>query len=57
MVPLRQGKVADPEITPTHGLGIDAQAAEQGQSFGEGHCSMLRQFMVVVDQMAQLTDL
>jgi len=30
-------------------------AAEQDESFGEGHCSILRQFLVVVGQVAQST--
>jgi hypothetical protein len=37
MVPFREGKIADPEITPAHGLDMHAQTTEQGQSFDEGH--------------------
>ena len=37
MVPLREGKIADPEVTPRHVLDIDAQTAEQGESFSDGH--------------------
>jgi hypothetical protein len=41
--------IADPEIVPAHPLDMDAQTAEQGESFRNRHVTLLAQFLVVVE--------
>ena len=47
MVPLREGKIADLEIALGHGLDMNAQSAEQGDSLGIRHVVLVSQFTVV----------
>ena len=56
MVLLREGKIADAEDTLIHGLDINAESAEQGESLGERHAPSLAQLLIVVDRWAQLRE-
>ncbi len=56
MVLLREGKIADAEVTLIHDLHINAESAEQGESLGERHLTLLSQPLIVVDRRAQLEE-
>jgi hypothetical protein len=49
MVPLREGKLADAEIPLIHGLHVNAELAEQSESLGERHSTILAQPLIVVE--------
>jgi hypothetical protein len=56
MVPLREGEIADAEVTLIHGFNIYAESAEQGESLGERHATTLLQPLLVVGSLTQLTE-
>ena len=56
MVPLREGEIADAEVPLIHGLDINAELAEQGESLGEQHATSLSQPLIVVDGGTQLKE-